>query len=380
MTRPPSSAKAAAAPLVVGTGLVALDVVLSKAQPNNPRYWAGGTCGNVLTILRYLGWRSSPIARLRPGGATNRLLADLSRWGVGCEFVSVADDGSTPIIVQRIGRNAAGEPYHTFSWRCPNCGSRLPSYKPVLATEAATIASGLRKPRVFFLDRLSRGALVLAEAASEAGAAVVFEPSSVSSPAMFREAWAIADVVKYSHERLQELPEDLDSATGPNLLVETLGSEGLRYRARLRGSRIKWQRLDALEAPILRDAAGAGDWCTAGIIHKLFPRQSAVWDKLTDNALRNAIRYGQALAAWACGFEGARGGMYEVEHAQFERDVSAILTDGAASAIGTDRPDSTSAGITCLCPSCELPDRAARIVRKAVRRNVPLQVSSFASR
>lgn len=379
MTRHPSNTTTA--PLVVGTGLVALDVVLSKAQPSNPRYWAGGTCGNVLTILSYLGWRSSPIARLRPGGAASRLLADLRRWGVGCDFVNVADDGSTPIIVQRIGRNAAGEPYHTFSWRCPKCGSRLPNYKPVLATEVATIASGLKKPRVFFIDRLSRGAVVLARAASEAGAAVVFEPSSVSSPALFREAWAIADIVKYSHERLQELPEDLDSTTGPKLLIETLGSEGLRYRARLRGSRSRWQRLNALATPILRDAAGAGDWCTAGIIQKLFSKTSKVWDKLTDDTLRNAIRYGQALAAWACGFEGARGGMYEVEKAQFERDVSAILGADAGRARGTDRPDSASADIACLCPSCELPNRSTRIVRKTVAgRRLSLQNSSVASR
>ena len=46
-------------PVVVGTGLVALDVVINSDVHRPPRLWAGGTCGNVLTILSYLGWHAS---------------------------------------------------------------------------------------------------------------------------------------------------------------------------------------------------------------------------------------------------------------------------------------------------------------------------------
>lgn len=42
---------------------------------------------------------------------------------------------------------------------------------------------------VFFFDRVSRGALQLAKASSERGAVVVFEPSGVGDPNLFREAW-----------------------------------------------------------------------------------------------------------------------------------------------------------------------------------------------
>lgn len=359
-------ANADTAPLAVGTGLVALDVVVSESQPATPRHWAGGTCGNVLVVLRYLGWRAAPVARLRKGAAATRLLSDLKRWGVTTEFVTLAEDGSTPVIVQRIGRTPGGEPYHTFSWRCPNCGARLPGYKPVLATDADEVAGRLDSPRVFFFDRLSRGAIVLARASAERGAAVVFEPSSVGNPALFREAWELADVVKYSHERLHELPADLEASKGPQLQVETLGREGLRYRTRLPGCKKAWQRLDALPAVRVSDTAGAGDWCTAGIVHKLFPAGGSALQTAGDAGVRDAVRYGQALAAWTCGFEGARGGMYQVERSQFDREVSALLgVSAGGKSDGSSPQASTQDGAACLCPSCEQPDGAAIRRRRA---------------
>ena len=51
-------------PTVYGTGLVALDIVIGSDANESAYHWAGGTCGNVLTILSYLNWTSFPIARL----------------------------------------------------------------------------------------------------------------------------------------------------------------------------------------------------------------------------------------------------------------------------------------------------------------------------
>jgi fructokinase len=359
------------APLATGTGLVALDVVLSDDQPVEPRYWAGGTCGNVLVALSYLGWRSAPIVRLREGAAANGLLADLKRWGVMTSFVTLSEDGSTPVIVERIGRaRGGGEVFHSFSWRCPNCGARLPGYKPVLAAEAEQLVLRLGSPRVFFFDRLSRGAIVLARVAAERGAAIVFEPSSVGNPILFREAWELADVVKYSHERLSELPAGLEGRKGPRVLIETLGSAGLRYRTRLPGCKTRtWQLLKSIPATLVRDTAGAGDWCTAGIVYRLFPPGASALETATDASVRDAIRYGQALAAWTCSFEGARGGMYEIERDLFNEQVAALL--GARSEGKLDnspRQLAAKNAMTCLCPSCEQPGGvAARPARAGAR-------------
>ena len=353
------SVSTATAPLAAGTGLIALDVVVSEGQPEAPSFWAGGTCCNVLTVLSYLGWRSAPVARLRGGALATQVLSDLRQWGVSTEFVSLDEDGSTPVIVQWIRQTPEGEPRHTFSWRCPKCGARLPGYKPVLVSDAESVGGRLDSPRVFFFDRLSRGALMLAQKCAELGAAIVFEPPSVGNPILFREAWELADVVKYSHERLQDLPAELEASTGPWLQIETLGRDGLRYRLRVPGSRPRrWQHLDAVPAARLRDTAGAGDWCTAGLIHKLFPAGSQALEAADDAAVRDALRYGQALAAWTCGFEGPRGGMYEVEKSQFEKDIAALLGESSRGKTdGGSRKASALNGTAWLCPSCEEPDR-----------------------
>ena len=141
-------------PLAVGMGLVALDVVFTTNGYVAPRCYAGGTCGNVLTILSYLGWRSLPVSRLRADKPGERLVQDLQRWGVSTEFVTQSPDGSTPVIVQRIRCSAGGVPRHSFSWRCPSCGAHLPGYKPVLASDIEATALAIPRGAVFFFDRV----------------------------------------------------------------------------------------------------------------------------------------------------------------------------------------------------------------------------------
>ena len=57
-------------PLAVGTGLVALDVVITEGSDQPARYWAGGTCGNVLlraTLPRLASGTHLPFPRGRSG-------------------------------------------------------------------------------------------------------------------------------------------------------------------------------------------------------------------------------------------------------------------------------------------------------------------------
>ncbi len=39
-----------------GAGLIALDLIINADTSSSFRAHAGGTCGNILTILAYLGW------------------------------------------------------------------------------------------------------------------------------------------------------------------------------------------------------------------------------------------------------------------------------------------------------------------------------------
>jgi sugar/nucleoside kinase (ribokinase family) len=297
-------------PLAMGTGLIALDVIVTADEASPPKLCTGGTCGNVLLALRFLGFDAAPVCRLQDDAAGSLILKELRGLGVSTAYVSAAEDGSTPVIVQTIRTPPGGIPIHTFSWRCPNCGARFPGYKPVLASEAESIAAAMPVPTVFFFDRVSRGAIMLASRAAELGAVVVFEPSGVGDLSLFREAWSVAHVVKYSHERLAELPDGFEFSESQVLQIETLGSDGLRYRARFgKRTATPWRMSAALKAPIVKDTAGAGDWCTAGLLHMLGRSGAEGFRRATPDEMERGVRFGQALAAWNCGYVGARGGM-----------------------------------------------------------------------
>jgi fructokinase len=357
--------RATSRPLVVGTGLLALDAVSSADDSVPVRHWAGGTFGNVLIALRYLGWSAQPIARLADDDATELLLADLRRWKLSERFIRVDEDGSTPIIVHRIKRDADGHVTHSFSWRCTSCGARYPGFKPELLTVAERIAPKLKNADVFFFDRDSAGALLLARAAAEAGALVVFEPSSIGNPILFRQAWEVAHVVKYSHERLADFPE-VDVETNPRLVIETLGDAGLRYRWRRSGDKLgTWVEASALSVDDVNDTGGSGDWCTAGLLSKLAAKGYAGFSRATDRQIADAIQYGQALAAWNCRFEGARGGMYAASKRQFQKQVSEILAGATKVLQMTNTPARNKAEVTgVVCRVCEHSSSRSRTKRQ----------------
>ena len=357
MLREISAQKRKIGPRVIGMGLVALDVVFGAEDGSPPECFAGGTCGNVLTVLSFLGWRSEPVSRLDQGQAAELLIQDLRKWNVSDQFISRDPTGKTPIIIEKITRSVHGEPRHRFSWRCPSCGGYLARYRPVVVSAAREMISEMDHTTVFFFDRVSRGALVLAEACRERGALVVFEPSAgVGESRLFHEAWSLADVVKYSHERLRDIA-DMDLGRnrkgGPVLEVETLGSSGLRYRSRLRNARdLGWVECAAMPAQSPKDTAGAGDWCTAGLIDQIFRNGRTRFLKTSTVELRKALDYGQALASWACEFEGARGGMYEVTRSQLRTKIEHLLT-GRETRRGLQRVDREREEVVAgFCAAC----------------------------
>ena len=140
-------------PKIIGTGFIALDLVISSDPALPVQSWAGGTCGNVLTILSFLGWNAFPIARLNGDVASLRIKADFERWGVHLKYTECSPTSSAPIIVQIILKNKAGEPRHKFSWVCPNCGTSLPGFRAVHTTGAQELCNGLPASQVFFMDR-----------------------------------------------------------------------------------------------------------------------------------------------------------------------------------------------------------------------------------
>lgn len=295
-------------PVVCGTGLIALDVVYGLAE-SGPKYHVGGTCGNVLSSLAFLGWDSYPISRLQNDSAGEIVRSDLRHCGVHADFLGLAPTGPTPIIVEQIVRTKRGIPTHRFHLTCPNCGGFYPSFKPLRNDTVETLLNRTMKvPRVFFADRVSRGIIELAKHFSKRGALIYFEPSGVGQVKQFREMIQLSHILKYSQERASNFLEVLHGAK-PLLQIETLGEDGIRYCSNLPKACTRgWMKVDGIDIAEFKDAAGSGDWATSAIIDWLGRRGLQGLLRTDKCQLLNAIRYAQALATWNCSYEGARGG------------------------------------------------------------------------
>ena len=296
-------------PTCIGSGFVALDWICLNKDASPTQTLAGGSCGNVLSILAYLGWKAIPIARLKNDSPAETVLRDLEKWKVVTDFVKKDSKGSTPVVIQRILKAKDGIPFHKFEWRFPVTGERLPSYRPLPKKLAVEFLPQLPKADFFYMDRAEPSSLLIAKELKAKGATIFFEPSGIRDPRLFSECLAVADIVKYSIDRLCEIPPSA-SLTRPILEIRTLGDLGLEYRLKVpRSSRSNWRFMSSLPVHELKDACGAGDWCSAGLIH-ILACDHANLSGLTHEQVQSAIRYGQALASINCQFEGARGAMY----------------------------------------------------------------------
>lgn len=290
-------------PSACGIGLIALDLI---EHQNSTRHFAGGTCGNVLTILAYLGWNSYPIGRIANDAAGKAVLSDLQRWGVRPDFLQLNPTARTPVIIERLSVDANSVPFHSYGFNCPECGGRLPSYQPVTLRSLEAVTNSLFRPDVLFIDRVSPAAIRIAEFAREKDTLIYFEPTSVRDERQFRRLVGLSHVIKYAQDRILDLNEICE--VPHNILeIQTLGRGGLRFRFKKRA----WHRAAAWPVPSLLDAAGAGDWLSAVLIHLLARHGLKGFLKSSLETVSQAINAGQAAAAWNCGFVGPRGGMYQ---------------------------------------------------------------------
>ena len=345
--------------LCIGAGFVALDIV----EGERGRFAdSGGSCGNVLSILSWLGWRTEAVSRLGDDKAGDRVVEELVQDGVGISHLIQDPRSTTPIVIHRFVYHPDGQREHRFALSCPDCGSWLPRFRPMTLKQVEPVITQDMQPNVFYFDRVSPSSLKLAKWASEIGALVMFEPSSITDERAFQRAVDTADILKYSHERLGHVP-DLSTVSHPRLVIETFGEDGLHVRWRGR-----WSRLPAFEAPAFRDAAGSGDWCTAGLLHCIAETGNVTFASWRKQDVERGLRFGQALAALNCGFEGARGLMAAKTRKKVDIALRALQSrrqpakTWAASIVKNKTPiDITLCG---LCVPIDNSNRNVRFLRK----------------
>lgn len=307
----------------VGLGLVSLDVILNGSPSTPAKISVGGTCGNVISILSFLGWKAKPISRFSNSNTSNRIFEDLKKFGVDTDLIIIEDSGSTPIIIHRILKDNLGNAKHKFEFKIPETNEWLPRFKPVLASSVESIVSKQSNTDVFFFDRISKSAFELAKFYRDQGAIIYFEPSSFKiDDKLFKKCLEISHIVKFSNDRINNYSEIFENAIC-DLEIETLGKNGLRYRKKSDQENI-WKYISSFENSNVVDSAGAGDWSTAGIIYKLGSYKKDI-DSMNYSEIENALIFGQALGCINCSFNGARGAMYEVNIAELIKIVSSTI-------------------------------------------------------
>jgi fructokinase len=294
-----AASTASTTPRLIAAGLVALDVLHHRGGDRAAAFRAGGTAGNVASILGALGWTALATGPADDSVAFKVLLEDLHECGV--EYYATVT-GSVPVIVQELCDRG-----HSFSFDCPGCGRALPRFTRSSIAAHNFLGRQSTQADVFFADRLSADVLALARAARSKGAFVVYEPSDEKDAPWAAEMLAMASMVKCSSERAPQLSWLGDE--GDYLEVHTLGADGLRWRWPTLGVG-GWQQMPAIRAERVVDTCGAGDWLTSGILFGLREYAADIrWGarRCAEQILASA----QHLAAWSCGFAGARGALYE---------------------------------------------------------------------
>ena len=337
----------------VGSGLVTLDIVVDTESPDHYMARSGGSCGNVMNILAYLGWRAYPITRLGQDNAARIVLDDLAQFGVDTAFIDREAAVSTPTIIEGVRNARNGSRTHSYTLNCPNCGNYLLRYRAISRELTDRVVNEGERAQVFYFDRISRGILRLARHYRERGALIVFEPSAIKDERLFGMAAHLTHILKYSQERLSDVAGVLGDYAVP-LEIQTLGRGGLRYRRRQgKEQSTSWQYMPAFRVSDVVDEAGAGDWCTSGIIHSLGRYGATSFWRTRNRGIGRALELGQALAAVNCRFKSARGVMYSVSLQELSTLVLG-LTTGQELSFEHDSPVQGTLGelFHSICPRC----------------------------
>ncbi len=308
-------------PSISGAGFVTLDVMLDHASRVTYR-GIGGTTGNVLSILAFFGWRSMPVVRVGSDRIGQAVLREFRELGADVRYMGAESTLETPLTFQ-FAAQPSGAPRYGFE--CPSCGKARRFTRELIDSGFEAALSDISTTNVFFFDRVTTGAVEMAEAAREGGAVVFFEPSSMAAEsALFAKALRASHVVKYSADRIAGSLSDLmDSGF---IEIQTMGARGLRFRKHSLAP--DWVTLPALRVNGVADTSGAGDWCSAGFIHALDQiSENSAPQELSYNEIYDSLRRAQAIAALSCRHVGARGLMRAAQPDTALSDAIRILQD-----------------------------------------------------
>ena len=292
------------APRLLSAGYLTMDTVVRDLSTGHYWHAAGGTSGNVSIFASALGIQTTLLARVGEDHRAAHILRFLSEACIDTSRIERTPRLRTPGIIELIRGTPEGA--HRFTYTCPGCRTRLPKVAVVSKRHADAEAETIDQFDALFFDRATPSTVRLAEAAQNSGLLVMFEPPSIPRTAIAETAAAYSNIVKISLKPNQRPGQWLPArGSRTQFIVETLGAQGVSMQTRMTqgwSAPVAWP---AISQDIIRDAAGAGDWLSAGILYSLLERE----DTVNTGALERSIKYGMKLSAISLAFDGPQGAL-----------------------------------------------------------------------
>ncbi len=302
-------------PKAIGAGIVVLDIILNNGA-TIPIYRAGGTCGNVLAGLSFLGWETVAISRAGSDLASGIMISDLANNGVNTNYITREDGLVTPRIVEKLSSNGS-HAKHSFPQHCPSCERYLPRFRSPRLDTIENIFRENSKVDVYIFDKITPSTLKLARKYRQADALIFFEPSSLRNMDMVEQGISVCHVFKYTSDhtngrhglnKCSEILKLVNSYRTP-LVIQTQGEGGLLY---WKFGEEACHEMKSYNPQELIDTCGAGDWVTIGLLYYL--EETTKNNKLdlirtfdSSLILDEALSFAQILSSLSCMFPGARG-------------------------------------------------------------------------
>ena len=287
----------------LGAGTFPLDNLMVKHSKDDVEtiyQHVGGTAGNVMSILAWMGWHTLPAARLDDSEVGYQLKADLESYGCDTRYLTNTPDGGTTIldIIHKTGRD--GKPKMTLTAHSPR-GGRFVNYRFWTLKQAQQLFDSLEEmPDVFFFDRCAPGNILLAQLFHERGVLVYYEPNEPVDRNFLR-AVATSNIVKFSNEKHPDV--SFTEGFTDKLFIQTMNRDGLCYR--LRGG--DWHQLAPIWNSDAIDGEGAGDWTTSSFINALGKKGLPRISDIEPSVLEDCLMEAQRVASESVSFIGAMG-------------------------------------------------------------------------
>ena len=329
----------AAGKTCMGTGNFAMDIISQRAYPEGfvagkrnkfeekiLLMEIGNTCGNVMTMLPYLGVTTFPVAKLDVSPQGYQLKRDMKAYGADVRFVSNTINGGTTILRCTFKLDDNGQPAVSFKGSSAGKVCTGPTARPnrkylsSKGDEVEKLLAGLDfTPDVFYYDVAQAGHRILAEKLRERKTLVYFEcdsdghtiqneKSRMAAKRAFLRCVEASDIVKMSGEHIQDM--SFADAYHDKLFIQTLGADGLCFKL----GDGKWIKLDPITNPDYLDYEGAGDWTSSTLIAALCGMNLLKVKDMTEQAVIEALTMAQTIASYSVGFRGSKGMIHADEN------------------------------------------------------------------